>query len=47
MMSFHCRNEVTKRPSIALNLFVAVRTATIEEAVDLVARDSKWRQSET
>ena len=39
MMPLHCRNEVSKRRSIALNIFLAVRTAMVEDAVDLVAGD--------
>ena len=47
MMSLHCHNAFAKRRSKAQNLFLAVRTAMIEEDVVLVAGDSngaRWRR---
>ena len=43
MMSLHCHNESSKRPSFALYLLSAVRTAMMEEAVGLVAGISMAR----
>ena len=39
MMSLHHHNAVAKRCSIALNIFLAVRTAMIQVTVDRVAGD--------
>ena len=46
-MSRHFHSEVANRRSIALNLLLAVRTAMVDEAVDLVAGDlhgRNWRE---
>ena len=47
MISLHCDNEVAKRRSIPLNVLLTLRTAMIEESVDLVAGDlngASWRR---
>ena len=47
MMSPHRHNECAKRRSVALHLLVAVRTAMVDESVDLVAGDfngTSWRR---
>ena len=46
-MSLHCHNAAAQKRSVAVNALLAVRTAVIQEDVDIVAGDfngASWRR---